>query len=87
MAETMYENPNLVMKLSSSSMNISAAVAKLMSYNLEILEEKRKDKDFYLQMKNSFKQNAEINLGFAETLIDVSDESDVLVKGDESNIE
>ncbi len=87
MAEAMNKNPEWMMKLSSSSMNISAAVAKLVSFNLEVLEEKRKDKEFYLQMKNAYKENSEINLNYSEAFTDISNESDALVKGEGSNFE
>lgn len=82
MAEVINKNPEWIMKLSSSSMNMSAAVAKLISYNHAILEEKRKDKEFYLEMKNAFQENAQFDHQQAERYTSISFEADSIVKGD-----
>ncbi|KNE22493.1 hypothetical protein [Virgibacillus pantothenticus] len=86
MLQAIKDRPEWAVKLSSSSFNLSAAVAKLISYR-EILEEKRKDDEFYLQIKNAFQENAEMDLRLAESFMDVSFEADQKVKGDEDEIE
>lgn len=81
MSQVLKQNPRLGLKLSSSSMNISVAVAKLKAYQKEIKEEKAKDKLFHQQIVQGFQGNAEIDSYYAELFNDVSTESDSLAKG------
>jgi len=82
MLEAIVRNPNWLLKLSSSSMNISTSLLKLMTYSRDLLEENKKDDEFYLQMKKAFQESAEIDLHYAELFAGVSNETDYIVEGD-----
>lgn len=87
MSEAILRNPDWLIKLSSSSINISTSLLKLVSYKREISEENKKDDEFYVQMKKAFQESAEIDLQYAELFTSVSHETDCITKGDENGSE
>lgn len=82
MSEVLKQNPEWSLKLSSCSMNISAAVAKLKAYQREVKEENRKDELFYQQIIQAFKENSDTDKHYAEYFNDLSFESDSIEEGE-----
>ena len=76
MAETIARNPEWVVKLNATSVSISTAVVKLVSYHRELSNEKKKDKDFYNDLKQAFIDCADIDEQFSEAFSSISKETD-----------
>ncbi len=72
-------NPSLLLKLAAASMSYSLVTAKLYSYQMGVLTELKKDKDFYDELSNAYSESAESELFFSEMFVDVSLEVDKLI--------
>jgi len=79
MAEIMSRNPDLQLKLATTSMVISIASAKLYAYQKAIMSEIARDVKFYEDMKLAYVEGSEEEGSFAELFAAVSFEADKLI--------
>lgn len=78
MAYVIGENPGLLLKLSATSMSIKVALANLITYHHSVVEEKKKDREYYEMLAAAY-ADSEDDLKYAEMFTSVSSEVDILL--------
>ena len=84
MAQIMSRNPDLMVKLVTTSMVISIASAKLYAYKKAIVSEIARDAKYYDDLKMAYIDCGEEEVAFAELFAAVSCEADKLILLNES---
>jgi hypothetical protein len=79
MGTVLVKQPTLLLKLSASSLLLSLAVAKLYTYNLNVIPEIIHDCEYIENLKQAYLNNAENDEDFAERFVSISHEVDKLL--------
>ncbi|SFG06253.1 hypothetical protein SAMN05660649_00527 [Desulfotomaculum arcticum] len=72
MAELFSKKPDLLVKLSAASLALSNAAVKLYMYKKDMLDELRRDVEFYEELKQAYIDSAEIDEILAEKFATIS---------------
>lgn len=81
MVEVFKRNPEMLLKMAATTMGFTLAVAKLQAYQKSVIFELSKDLEFYNSLKRAYILSGDIEQGYAEELMSVSDEADEIVLG------
>lgn len=83
MAKILLNKPDLLFKLTATSLGLTTAVAKLYEYRLNTVSEIKKDIQYVMDLENAYLDSAELDYNFAESLSGVSSQVDkfMLKKG------
>lgn len=83
MAKIILKKPDLLFKLTATSLGLTTAVAKLYEYRLNTVSEIKKDIQYVMDLENAYLDSAELDYNFAESLSGVSSQVDkfMLKKG------
>jgi hypothetical protein len=79
MARIISENPELLLKLSVTSLILSLATAKLYIYQMDIINELRQDAESLENLKQAYSESADADEMFAERFTGVSAEVDKIM--------
>ena len=79
MANIISKNPELLIKLSATSLILSLATAKLSTYNMSIMNELRQDNEYIENLKQAYINSADDDEIFAEKFTGVSAEVDKIL--------
>ncbi|MEZ2657800.1 hypothetical protein [Aneurinibacillus aneurinilyticus] len=86
MAEIAFRRPDMLLKLTATSVGLAMASAKLISYHINVFSEKQKDIQYVNDLKDAYMFSSEQDEMYAEAFTEISAQVDnLLMELDEEN--